>query len=528
MVSSSFAQISIQLIPAPSAGEVQTNRNAQTGTVGSVGAGILVSGQLLTTAPLTTTTLRIAYPSPITSAPATFVTGPIPTNGDAIRIEGASGLFAGTVTNANVVLNTENSRIEITLPGFPSATSVTSGGSFTLVGVRIDANGKTGAQTVTASLNQAANNYVLSTPTATVINTIGPGIGSMAIGIRPGSTGVDNKSATIFTNRNVVDSSASFFLTEGFSTALRTALQSSNSGTPVANGTNIRLTFTGIPQGVTLALAVTAGTSTQPTSPVTVSPATTNVTASANVATLAFTGATTGTSPSLTATDSVEVQVGVTTTATAAVTTPGAITVTATLVPIGDGLDNSNSAALGLPTITGGYPVFAQADVGPITVVNIVPASTTLLIPLAEVVQTFDTGISIANTTADPFGSAGGGATPAPGTMRFDFFPTATAGGAGTACFLQTSATSKPGAGLSADGTLAAGATFTILLSQLLTASNCTAGPFVGYIFVTANFLDAHGQATISDFKGFSLAANVLVLPPPATVPRTGFESLSF
>jgi hypothetical protein len=209
------------------------------------------------------------------------------------------------------------------------------------------------------------------------------------------------------------------------------------------------------------------------------------------------------------------------------VTTPGTITVTATLVPIGDGVNNDDATALGKPRQDQGYPAFAQADVGPITVVNIVPASTTLLIPLAETVQTFDTGISIANTTADPFTVAGGGAVPSPGTLRFDFFPS-TATGAGTACFLQTSATSKPGSGLSADGSLAAGATFTILLSQLLTASNCAAGPFVGYVFVTANFLDAHGQATISDFKGFSLASNVLVMPPPATVPRSGFESLSF
>ena len=160
---SSFAQINIQLFNAPSSGEIQTNRNAQTADPGVSGAGILVSGALIAASALTTTTLRIAYPSPITSAPAAGpaspADGPIP-SADPIRIEGASGLFASVATP---VLNTTFSRVEITLPGFDTAANSLSG-SFTLVGVRIDANGKTGAQTATASLNSSANNYVLTTP----------------------------------------------------------------------------------------------------------------------------------------------------------------------------------------------------------------------------------------------------------------------------------------------------------------------------------------------------------------------------
>src|SRR5262249_8994826 len=126
----------------------------------------------------------------------------------------------------------------------------------------------------------------------------------------------------------------------------------------------------------------------------------------------------------------------------------------------------------------------------------------------------------VANTTSDPFGASGGGATPAAGTLRFDFFPS-TATGAGTACFLQTSATARPGTGIASDGTIPSGATFLALLSQLLPLSNCAAGDFFGYVFITANFLNAHGQATISDFKSFSLAANMLVLAPPSTSPRS-------
>jgi len=174
MASSSFAQVSITLIPDPSPGEVQTNRNAQTAFPGVSGDGILVSGALIAGSPLTTTVLRISFPGPITSSPAQCVasTGiptnipfacPSPTTGvgplvptnDPIRIEGASGVFAAVT---QPILNTTQSRVEIYLPGFPGPTGNAVSGSFRVVGVRIDANGKTGAQLFTAALDSAANN----------------------------------------------------------------------------------------------------------------------------------------------------------------------------------------------------------------------------------------------------------------------------------------------------------------------------------------------------------------------------------
>jgi hypothetical protein len=511
MASSSFAQVSLSLIPDPSSNEVQTNNNAQTASPGVSGAGILVSGSLIANSPLTTTTLRISYPSPITSSPAGFVAPSIPTN-DPIRIEGATGVFAGVGVP---VLNTENSRIEISLPGVPGGNNQS--GSFRLVGVRIDANGKSGAQTASASLNSSANNYILTTTSVTVINNIGPGIGSMTVGARSINATNNNGTATIFTNRNIPDANASFIITEGISSAFRTATQSSNSGAAVANGSQIRLTFNGVPSGVTLTLTANAGDANNNR---TVSISNTAITSTATTTVVSFTGNSSSTVPSLTASDQVEIQAVVSANTTAAVTTAGAISVTATMYPIGEALNNNTSTALGQPRQDQGYPTFIQADVGPVTIVNIVAASTTLLIPLAEKVGPFDTGIAIANTTRDPFGEAGGGATPSAGTLRFDFFPSS-ATGAGTACFLQTSATSRPGVGIASDGTIPAGATYLALLSQLLPLSNCAAGDFFGYVFVTANFLDAHGSATISDFRTYSLATDVLVLPPPSTSPRS-------
>jgi hypothetical protein len=531
MAPSSFAQIFVSLIPDPSTGEIQTNENAQTGVPGTAGSGVLVSGQIIASSFLTATTLRIVYPSPITSSPASFTLAPSIPSVDPIRIEGASGVFAA-LTAGSITLSTSNSRIEILLPGTTSSPNTLSG-SFRLVGVRIDANGKTGAQSITASLDSSANNYILQTPgPLNVINALGPGIGTMAIGARGGNT--SNASATIFTNRTVPDPTGSLTLTEGIAAGWRNTLQSGNSGTATPNGSNIRLTFNGVPAGVTITLAaITAGTPAPPT----INISNSTITATSSTSVISFTGTSSTTDsnrqPSLTAIDSIQIDysVGFPLSSTAAVTTPGSISVTATMFPNGNAVDNNDSAHQGLPTATDGYPRFLLADVGPVTVVNIAAASTTLLIPLAEKVSVFDTGISVANTTADPFGTGGGGATASAGTLRFDFFPT-TATGAGVACTLTTSSTTKPGFGIASDGTIPAGSTYVVLLSQLLPASNCAAGDFVGYIFIQANFLNAHGQATISDFRSYSLATNVLILPPPPTTPRStpggSVESLAF
>ena len=560
MAPSSFAQVQIQIFPDVSSQEVQTNRNAQTARPGTNGAGLLVSGSLLGASPLTATTLRIAYPGPITSQPAaasnddgvncidgsltpsTFVcpssgAAGIPT-GDPMRIEGATGVFASV---GRLRLNTVSSRIEMTLPnsagGLTGGSTATnsSSGVFRIVGVRIDANGKSGAQTFSASLNNSANNYLLSTTSGTVINNIGPGLaGAPAIGLAPGGTAITGCSpvpsggnppagtATIFTNRNVPRTCGAFTLTEGFASAWRSEVQSGNSSTGPSIGPNagsqIKLTFNNVPAGVTLTLTSNRGSASSNSS-LNMTLSTTSITSSSTSAVLTFVN----TSTSDVEVAEIDYTVGQLST-TAAVTTPGTISVTATMYPFGDGVDSS-----GLPRQDQGYPSFVEGEVGPTTIVNIVPANTVMLIPYALVLLPYDTGIAVANTTKDPFGTSAGGATPGNGAITVDFFPTTSTGGAGTPFSLTTSSTVKTGSGLSSDGTLAAGATWTVLLSQLLTAAGQT-GSFNGYIFIRANFLDAHGTATISDFKTYSLTANVLVLPPPATTPRDSVtvEGLDF
>src|SRR5207248_2862222 len=125
-------------------------------------------------------------------------------------------------------------------------------------------------------------------------------------------------------------------------------------------------------------------------------------------------------SPSLTSTPSIEVDVtGITLTSTAAVTTPGSISVTASMAPFCTTLLDS----VGLPIESNGYPCFTETEVGPTTIINILPTQTTMLMPYAITLPPYDTGIAVANTTADPFGSTGGGASAQAGTIKLDFFP---------------------------------------------------------------------------------------------------------
>jgi hypothetical protein len=506
---SSFAQVNLQAFGNPSAMEVDTNRTAQTADPQSAGAGLLVSGSAIATAPVTRTSLFIDYPAVVTSSPT------IP-SADAVRIEGATGLFSGVTVSS---INYSTGVVEISLPGClpdgvtgcvtPTVGDPNGTGSFRLVGIRNDVNGLTAPLNATLSLNSSSNNYILSTSSVPVISALGPGIGSLAIGARSGST--NNGTATILTTGSAIDAQASLLITEGFAAAWRTAVQSSTqSAGPTSNGTNVRLTFAGVPSGVTVTLSVASWSSSLGTPTL----STTSITSSSLTSTLSFPAT------SMTAVESVQINMSFSNT-----TTPpavGAVTVTATMAPVAAALSGSLT-----PFESDGYPKFAAAEVGPVTVASIVTASTTLLVPFAVRDGGFDTGISLANTTADPFGgSTGGGGTPSAGTIRMDFFPRLATGGAGPSFSLTTSATARPGIGLSADGTLAAGATWTVLLSELLTAAGQT-GSFTGYVFLQTNFLLAHGAPFVSDFRNFTSFSPMLVLPPvSAGAPRGSAAAL--
>jgi hypothetical protein len=510
----SFAQVSISIATDPSAGEIQSNHHAMVAKP-NPGDGITIIGSLQNPSNLSATNLVLQFPVPITSN--TTVPG-----ADPIKIVGASGLF---VNVGNPTVSTSLGRVTIALPACGSSPPLSAsvcqsgegppnsqGGTMVLTGVRIDAAAQAAGATlsVTASLSNGANGYFLGTSSATIISALAPGIAANGVAIGALSGGVSQGTASIFTNRSVVKSTASFTITEGCGSCWRSATESSNSTAPTPNGSNIKLTFNNVPAGVTLTLSAKQATASGTPNGVTPTLTPTTITAASNTSTISF-GSTNTSS-----TEQVEVDVVVSNVTTTASLTSTSITVQATMAPLGDPFD---AGATGFPTESGGFPRFADVEVGPVTVVSIVPANTVLLVPYALVSGAIDTGIEIANTTADPFGGpAAGGAVPTNGTIRFDFFPS-TSTGAGTTFGFTTSATNRLNT-LDANGNLVAGAILAVNTSQLLPFAGVTTGGFQGYIFVTANFLNAHGIAFMSDYKTFFLSEPVLVLSPPATASR--------
>jgi hypothetical protein len=313
------------------------------------------------------------------------------------------------------------------------------------------------------------------------------------------------------TTGSFADATASFVLAEGFAGAWRTSTMVSTKGTALPNGTNIRLTIGGLPTGVT----ATFTAKTDATTPgVTITYGSgTSLDATNNTATIIFTS----TNPNVV--ESIQFDLTLAGVPTGTIN-PGAITVTATHAPIGAALKSGVPDSSAITGFSTAYIRFAQADVGPLTIGTIVAANTTLLIPYAVKVGTYDTGIAIANTTLDPFGAAGGGATATAGTMVFTMFPR-NATGADPSFTLTTSSTVRPGVGLSTSGTLVAGGTWTGLMSDIMTAAGKT-GDYFGYIFIQTNFLNAHGAAYIFNGAGFTSATPVLILAPPASTNRNG------
>jgi hypothetical protein len=191
-------------------------------------------------------------------------------------------------------------------------------------------------------------------------------------------------------------------------------------------------------------------------------------------------------------------------------TTP--ITVSMSPFPVGTALPN-----MGGPAITGGTPRYnaTGGTVGPVTVVQFgasAAGQTMMIIPYALAnIGSYDTGISIANTTKDTvFGTDLQGAAPdSTGSLTFNLYP---ADG-------STMAPITPNAGfnLNASGQLPAGNSFVGNLSSVLKAGGVT-GPFQGYIIIVANFTHAHGVAYVyggGATDRLTAAADVLVIANP-------------
>jgi hypothetical protein len=204
------------------------------------------------------------------------------------------------------------------------------------------------------------------------------------------------------------------------------------------------------------------------------------------------------------------------------------VTAQATLAPVGTTAFSGTGGAN--TTLTAGQvPRFQQLLVPstPVTVVVFPSTKTDLLLSFAFVGPGYNTGLSIANTTVDPFGTGGGGAPASEGTLSFLLVKN----DGTTKSYTTTSG--SPGSGLTSAGVLKAGSTYVVNLSELLSASSFGTS-FTGYVFVTANFTNAHGAATIytTSTAAAALSSPVLVVVSgngtaiSSASPRTTPESL--
>jgi len=134
------------------------------------------------------------------------------------------------------------------------------------------------------------------------------------------------------------------------------------------------------------------------------------------------------------------------------------------------------------------WPIPRFVDTGvPRNLVTVTACRTNLLFPFVTNQAGFDTGLAIANTSADPFGTR-----PQTGTCTWNYF------GANAPDPIETAPV--------------AGGTVTVALAS------ADAPNFQGYVIAVCNFEFAHGYAFVSDVGARNLAMGylALVLPEPA------------
>jgi len=487
LANTAFAQLSCSVASTPVSRDTDTGH---TEVVGDLIFNCAAGGTATTTA-----TITVDYGVTITNNTSYPV-------GKPIAIVNQTGSFTGGGAPSIAAVTNATGQIVINIPG----QAVPANGSFTLTGVlaSLNASGKT---TLVANVSVSPGNNVLIVAgqnNATVITSILPGI--LAPVLNSPST-----PATLLASFPVSPASVIFNvrIRENYIDMYRSAAQY-NSGF-ATNGVSLLLTFAGIPTGVTLTNC-SANTTTGAVT-ATFSGSSGQLTGTNNTVTLEWT-----TGPSLTVIDDVNFTcLNATAGSTATIPlTPGAITMTATLAPTGNALGTGNSVLT--TTTTGQIPRYASNPLPspPLTVINITAAQTVFMVPFVVMESGFDTGLALANTTLDPFGTTAG-ARPQNGNITWNIFPRT-----GSSCVV-TPSNSTTGVGLTSAGILEAGRTYTVLLSELLrvTGSNCPT-TMTGYIIGVANFPLGHGSAFVTNFTGFTSASNVLILPPPtAASPRS-------
>ena len=449
---------------------------------------------------VTTATLTIDLGLPITSDE----TYPDPAGVSLTGTE--TGIFAGMddgVVNIHSI-DHASGNILIELPGVTAPTANTVD-SFTLSGVLVSLVGAGDDLDADISMSPADNYFITAGQNTTrIINKILTGLEDIEAG----------ETATIFADGTVLaaDSDLSIDVTEAYIDMLRWWSQFNTGNATTEQGTQVILTFAGIPEGLTIGSCDDSdqdGFDADVDGQLGLDRTSVTSTDNSLVVTMVTSDLAAITSFEVTCDD-------ITFDADHVPFATGDITVSASLEPDGEDLDGTTVFE---DEDGDEVPRYNQSFGNSVTVASIVPATSTLLVPFATAVGNFDTGLSVANTTSDPFGDDGVGDQD--GTITFWLFPTD-----GDMMMWETSDNGEVGQGSDDYGVVIAGNTYTVNVSEIV-ADIVDADPdFNGYIFIESQFTNAHGQAFITDYAGFASAANVLVLPNPVGTARGTDETL--
>jgi hypothetical protein len=166
---------------------------------------------------------------------------------------------------------------------------------------------------------------------------------------------------------------------------------------------------------------------------------------------------------------------------------------TPTTTPTTVGVEFSPQSTVGTASSTAPIPRFGPSG-SPVALFSISPCSCNLLFPFVTNIAGFDTGVAIANTSVDPYGTA-----PQSGSLTLNYYGSTSGGGAAPAAFTTTSSVT---AGTELIFTLSNGGNYGV---------PATPG-FEGYIIAQANFQYCHGFAFISDVGAQKLAEGYLAI----------------
>jgi len=390
-----------------------------------------------------------------------------------------SGVTPGTVASSGNL-------VTIPLTFSSAATPI----AVTLKGVRVDVAG-TGLTDLSVSLSSTVIPIVAGQNITKVVN-------SVAAPMSAGSS--SNAKAALLDDGTKAVTVGILTVSEGFASAFASSVQEGTTG--VTNGYKLKLVLAGaLPTGVTLGLTTTTPSGkTAVSGTITFTPSVLSSAATKSV--LSFSDTNTGLKEAF----DINFTTVVKTSGTGAISKPlAAVVISATVTSDPDNTTTS------VPR----FNVTALPSGGQ-TILNVISTTTNILYTYTtwDATLAYDTGLHISNTSADPF--LVNGATATGGAVTYHFFPRG-----GGATYSYATVAGSPGTGLEADGTVAAGGSHTVLLSELIAAAG-QSGPFTGYIIAVCGFTHGHGEGFVLSGTTIAQTLNGLIIPNPGSVTRKG------